>query len=67
MDLLNINIGIIRINLFAEYLAKFAEIFNDFKKIGKKIKMKALNYKKNEYDFKIEKQLYNMRIYIYFL
>ena len=67
MDILDLNLGTIRINLISEYLAKFAEIIRDYKKLGDILKIKS-DIQKNEnseHDFTIEKKLFKLREYIY--
>ena len=62
MDLINIILGIIRINLFPEYILKCSDIINDFKYSRKKTQIKSItNNLLLENDLGTEKKLFEMK------
>ena len=65
MDIIRIKLGIIRVNLFSEYILKCANILNDYRYAFKKAIIKSIKTDLSSLgnDLNIEKQLYEMRKY----
>ena len=62
-EYLSLKMGTIRFNIFSNYIEKYLNIFSYYQKFLKYPFMNS--YKKIESGIKIEKQLYNLRKYIY--